>query len=146
MPPPSVRSPFLRLHLPTSSPCFQRAHSAAFPYITKTVHDTIMSLLSSTPWRNALRFRCQSIARYSSCSQSNISSLSPEQQPPIAYHFLNTPIPYDIGLQLQEDIVNARTEWRSSRKAVAGTTTLQDGEGDVVLLLGISHKTVATHA
>ncbi|KAJ9120991.1 hypothetical protein QFC24_004971 [Naganishia onofrii] len=93
-----------------------------------------MSRSCYTPWRTALRLRSRSTAYYSTCSRPNVS-LSPDQQPPIAYHFLNTPIPYDIGLQLQEDIVDARTEWRSRRKAVAGTETTQDGQGDVVLLL-----------
>ncbi|KAJ9103752.1 hypothetical protein QFC21_002212 [Naganishia friedmannii] len=93
-----------------------------------------MSRSYFAPWRTASRLRCRSGARYSSCSRPSVS-LSPEQQPPIAYHFLNTPIPYDIGLQLQEDIVDARTEWRSRRKAAANTEAPQDGEGDVVLLL-----------
>jgi hypothetical protein len=103
---------------------------------------SVMSRSCYVPWRTALPLRARSTAYYSTCSRPNVS-LSPDQQPPIAYHFLNTPIPYDIGLQLQEDIVDARTEWRSRRKAVAGTEMTQDGQGDVVLLLGKSHKAVA---
>ncbi|KAJ9120023.1 hypothetical protein QFC22_002920 [Naganishia vaughanmartiniae] len=94
-----------------------------------------MSRLSCVPWRTALPLWRRLGAHYSACSRPTIL-LSPDQKPPIAYHFLNAPIPYDIGLQLQEDIVNARTKWRSRRKAAENSETLQDGEGDVVLLLG----------
>lgn len=73
--------------------------------------------------------RTTSFRRYSSCAAPIRSQL---ERPPIAYHYLRTPIPYDIGLQLQENIVDTRARWRK-----AGTYTgAADDVGDVVLLLG----------
>lgn len=91
------------------------------PLVTQLAHCPLMSWLP--------RLRPSSFRRYSSCAASVRSQL---EKSPIAYHFLRTPIPYDIGLQLQENIVDTRASWRKAGKE----TGVTDDVGDVVLLLG----------
>lgn len=99
---------------------------------------TSMSSPSKYLWRAASRQR----RPYSSCVAK--PSRSRHERSPLAYHLLRNSIPYDIGLQLQEDILDTRVKWRAQRKGQLGVETswLDDGEGDIILLLGKSSSSL----
>lgn len=95
---------------------------------------TNMSSSSTYLWRAGRRY-CRI---YSSCAAK--PSRARQERSPIAYHFLRNPIPYDIGLQLQENILDTRVKWRAQKKDQLGVegSPSDGGKGDIILLLGKS--------
>jgi len=63
-----------------------------------------------------------------SCATSSKSSAAAASLPPIRYHVFRNPLPYPIGLRVQNELI----EYRLARKAEGG------GKNDIVLLLGKS--------
>ncbi|WWC90463.1 lipoyl(octanoyl) transferase [Kwoniella dendrophila CBS 6074] len=61
------------------------------------------------------------------CSTTNSSASS--SLPPLKYHIFKEPLPYPVGLKLQNDIINVRL------KAKKDDPVGSRGEGDVVLML-----------
>ncbi len=75
-------------------------------------------------------FKHITMFRYSSRLLSSVGSTSTLAPLPIAYHIVKRPLPYTVGLQLQNDIIDARLEakGRNPESSVA--------RQDVMLLLG----------
>ena len=69
------------------------------------------------------------IAALSSCSASS-KSLPSRNPLPIAYHVLQRPLPYQVGLELQNAIIQARLQ--AKKEDPSSDLALQD----VILLLG----------
>ncbi|WWC71330.1 lipoyl(octanoyl) transferase [Kwoniella pini CBS 10737] len=62
-------------------------------------------------------------------SLSSSSCTKPLSLPPLRYHILKEPLPYPVGLKLQNDIINTRLKAKS--KDPIGSK----GRGDVILML-----------
>lgn len=67
-------------------------------------------------------------AASTSCAGSSKSSAVAASLPPVRYHIFRNPVPYPIGLRVQNELI----EYRLGRKAHGG------GRNDIVLLLGES--------
>lgn len=65
-----------------------------------------------------------------SCSTASSSVSASSSLPPLRYHVFKEPLPYPVGLKLQNDIIDRRLMAKS--KDPIGSK----GLGDVVLLLG----------
>jgi len=78
----------------------------------------------------------ESSSRLLHSSQSVLATLNPSSSsrstaklPPVRYHIFRTPLPYPIGLKLQNDIIESRLAAREKDAS--------RGKQDVLLLLGM---------
>lgn len=80
------------------------------------------------------RLLASALPRRATASTTALSSQS-KSLPPVRYHIFKTPVPYSIGLNLQNRIIDRRLASRETEK------DKDKGEQDILLLLGQSLPT-----